>query len=664
MTSTRASPTLFRALFAGREADDSRLQAALEQLPHAAWLAAQKSGAILAVNGKAAALTGWSREELLARLSAEIVAVPEADQDEMHTLEPGRTRQWPAAPLRTRAGRTLPVDLRVTAFADALAGGNTMLLQAAPAEERLAQERHAAQHVQALDSLEQLIQMLSPAAEASLPAALDVIRAMLAADVAGLYQVTADQPGMRLYASSGGPPAFPARLGPSEAQYLRLPMRWGNSQRPEGYLQQSARAAGWATFLAQPVGLGPSLVGALCVAYRQGTPPPGDAPRWLTIAAHYLHQLTTHVSRAEQFERSRALALRLTDQMAGINALVEAAVVVLGPDGGVQEFNGAAARMLGYRAEEVTGLPFDHVLIGDPAITSLIQRGLARAVATGGHEGRLLRRDGEPFPASVQLQTLSEGGCVVALRDLTAEADQEQRLQQQDQLAFVGQATQAFAHEVRHPLHIISVGVQYLATLLPNAQDEVARTLTSIQTECERLSALMNGMLSWTKPVTPQFETTALEDLVERLLTRFRSKLERRNVRLTYNQGDAIPPVWADPHLIERVLVNLFDNALQAMPAGGQLMVDIHAAERPGGPVVEVSVGDTGPGISEEHRRRIFDPYFTTKADGNGLGLAICKRLITVHRGAISVESFPGVGTVFTITLPAPAAPPHEDPQP
>jgi signal transduction histidine kinase len=163
----------------------------------------------------------------------------------------------------------------------------------------------------------------------------------------------------------------------------------------------------------------------------------------------------------------------------------------------------------------------------------------------------------------------------------------------------------------------------------------------------------MTGMLAWTKPVNARMEPIALDTVVERLLGRFGPKLDRRNVRLIHSVTGDIPPVLADTGLIERVLLNLFENAVQAMPAGGQLMVDLGSALRPTGRVVEIRIGDTGPGISEEHKRRLFDPYFTTKADGNGLGLAICKRLITVHRGAIGVESFPGTGTIFTITLPA-----------
>jgi signal transduction histidine kinase len=97
------------------------------------------------------------------------------------------------------------------------------------------------------------------------------------------------------------------------------------------------------------------------------------------------------------------------------------------------------------------------------------------------------------------------------------------------------------------------------------------------------------------------------------------------------------------------------------MPAGGHLSVTIGPGSRgPAGSVLETCIADSGPGISDEHRRRVFDPYFTTKPDGTGLGLAICKRLVTVQHGAIGVESYPGSGTVFKVTLPAYVGAPGE----
>jgi signal transduction histidine kinase len=124
-------------------------------------------------------------------------------------------------------------------------------------------------------------------------------------------------------------------------------------------------------------------------------------------------------------------------------------------------------------------------------------------------------------------------------------------------------------------------------------------------------------------------------------------------VRLVYTPEAGTPQVLADPRLIEQVLDNLMDNALQAMPAGGHLSLAVTTLSRgTSGRVVEVCVADTGPGMDEATLLHVFDPYFTTKPGGTGLGLAICKRLVTVMRGAIRADSFPGTGSMFIVTLP------------
>jgi len=655
MTARATPPTLLRALFAGRETDDTRLQAVIENMPVAALLAAQKSGALLALNSKASALTGWARVELQRLLIAEVVAAPAAGAalEQIHTLEAGHARQILDVPLATRAGRPVVVDLRISAFAEPAQGDVLVLIQAAPAEERINQARQTAQQAQAYDSFEHLVRLLAEPDETTVDLAVELIRDMLAADAAGLYQVAADQPGLRLLAATDGPRAFPELLGPSEGQYLTAPTRWVASQRPEGYLQQAARAAGWGQLLAQPVGLPPGIVGALCVVYKPGVAAPAEAHRLLSIAALYLHQLTTQIRRDAAFTRARDLAVRLNGQLDAINAQIEEAVVLLGRDGTLDEINGAAARLFGYRSEDVTGLPFDDVLIGDAPLTSQILKCLEGSADAGQRDCRLLKRSGDAFPALVHLRALPQGGCLVTVRDLSAAQDQEQQREHWDQLAFLGQATHSFAHQLRHPLNTISVGVQYLAEFLPQTDADVALKLAMIQAECARLSDMMNAMLSWAKPVHPVLEPTQLEVNMRRLLNRFGAKVERKNVRLSFTADDGLPPVMADARLLEQVFENLVDNALQAMPAGGLLMVTVTTEKRPGGRAVTVKIADSGPGISEEDQRKVFDPYFTTKPGGTGLGLAICKRLIAVHHGAIGVESYPGTGTIFTVTLPA-----------
>jgi PAS domain S-box-containing protein len=646
---------LFRAIFSSRESD-GRLQHALEQLPGAAFLVLPRTGVIAAVNGRAAALTEWARDELLHLALAEVVAAPAAAEalEQIHHLEAGHSRSLNAVPLRTRSGRSALVDLRLSALPDSPNGELHVLIQALPAEERLAQEREQAQQAQSFAALESLLGLLSDPTEAALESAVGLIRAMAGADLAALYQVSAGQPGLRLLASTAGSgqPNLPPLLGPSEAQYLKTPLRWSASQRPEGYLHQSARSAGWGTLLAHPIGDPPAIVGAIAVAYLPGSLAPAAAQRQLAIGAQFLHQLTTLIGRGASHDRAKDLAVRLSAQVAAINAQIEEGVLLLNRAGTLDEINSAAARMLGYRSEDVTGLPFSDVLMADDLFEGLVRRALELPDANFSHECRLLRRSGEDFPATVRARPLPTGGCVVTVRDLSEVKANAVRREHLDQLAYVGEATQSFAHEVRGPLNGIAMGVQYLASRL-SGDEALSQSISKIQAECTRLSALMNDMLAWAKPVTPVVQPTELDGVLRRLLNRFSLKIEQRNVRLNYTVDPNTPPVLADARLLDQVFVNLIDNALQAMPAGGHLSVTLGFTRRgPADILVQARVADSGPGMTDEARRRVFDPYFTTKPDGTGLGLAICKRLVTIHHGAIGVESYAGTGTIFTVTLP------------
>jgi PAS domain S-box-containing protein len=652
--------TLLRALFASGRDHDARLQHSLEQMPEAAFLVAPRTGTFLATNSRAAILTGWSRDELLSRSLAEVVAAPEAEAAlaQIHAMQPSQTRRLECVPMRGRTGKAVVVDLRLSSL-EAAPGGETMvLLLATPADERLQAEREARQQAQSLDSLDGLLKLLAEPSEQALDTAVDLVCAMLGADAAGLYQVAPHHPGLQLRAGATAPGGLPQALGPGEAPYLRGPFQWTMTQRPQGYLQQAARGGGWAALLAHPIGSGPSLVGALCVAYRPGSPPPAQAQRLLSIAAIYVHQLTTQIGTRAAHVRARELAVRLSGKLATINAQIKESVLLLTASGTLEEINSAAARMFGYRSEEVTGLPFEDVLISEPGLASRVRACLDDSRREGADpafdtECNLLRRSGESFPASVRGRVLPEGGCVLTVLDLSQVRDTAAQREHLDQLVFVGQGTQAFAHEVRGPLNNIAMGVQYMATRIP-ADGPLGEKLALIQAECARLSSLMSNMLAWAKPLNPRLEPTSLDDLFRHLLRRFNTKIEQRNVHLNYTVEPDCPRAVADARLIEQIFVNLVDNALQAMPAGGHLSVSVGLGSRgPSGSVVEARVADSGPGISDEHRRRVFDPYFTTKPDGTGLGLAICKRLVTIQHGAIGVESYPGSGTIFKVTLPA-----------
>jgi signal transduction histidine kinase len=175
-----------------------------------------------------------------------------------------------------------------------------------------------------------------------------------------------------------------------------------------------------------------------------------------------------------------------------------------------------------------------------------------------------------------------------------------------------------------------------------------------MQHDCNRLTHLMESVLSFSRPQEYKFEPTDLGMLLKRILERWEPRMARANVKSLFLPGNDMPAVSGDPRALEQVFTNLISNAVQAMSSsGGSLAIKIEQTHPPQEhPQVVVSFTDSGPGIPDEIREHIFEPFITTNPQGTGLGLAITKRIVTAHKGSIFVTSFPG-GTMFQVSLPA-----------
>lgn len=629
----------------------TRFMHVLEQMPSAAFLVAPRTGAFYTINSRAAALTGWTRDELASQLLAEVILDKDA-LEMIHRLEPGATRTLLSVPIRTRLSNPLTVDLRVSTLKDS--GDVLALLQATLSDERQQQIVERARQAHLAASLHQILELFEAPNAGTLNVAAEKIAHLFGADTVGIYRTLPNSLNCQLEAGWQLPPTLPPQLKLSETTSLQHAFSWSQHQRDSNELMLSARAANWTSLLYAPLGGAPVTMGAVFVAYQAAKTPPAHAASFLEIITRQLMALIRQTARYQQYVEAKKLTFHFTSQMAALKALITEGFIFINHVGLVEDANMAGAQMLGYRPEDIIGLPYQDVLVGDDSLSDHLLQALAKHSATAEAEGALHRRNGEAFPVKVRTHSMpeTEGGCAVVLHDLsTARAEQTHR-EHVDHMAYVGSSAQAFAHEVRGPLNNIAIGVQYLAARLPE-NDPLQSAVEKILAETGRLSDLMNNMLAWAKPIDPKPEPLDVSALLQRLMTRWNTKLQQRHIQPILKLLASGPLVLADSQLLERVFINLIENAIQAMPPGGQLTVQVQVLERgPQGQLAEIRIMDTGPGIPEENRRRIFDPYFTTKADGSGLGLAICKRILTVHRGAIDVESYLGVGTIFKITLP------------
>lgn len=243
---------------------------------------------------------------------------------------------------------------------------------------------------------------------------------------------------------------------------------------------------------------------------------------------------------------------------------------------------------------------------------------------------------------------LCMGGLSEQARRRREELEQQQeRLIRSDRLATVGELAAGLAHELRNPLAGMSGALHVLATQLDDDPERRA-LLADVQAQIGRMNRTLTGLLHHARPVAPERTAVDVNDLLEQSL-RF---IPRANIEIVRRFDSSLPLLCVDPNLVHQAFINILVNARQAMPNGGRLTVQTRYRNG-ASHVVEVSIADTGVGIDAAHARRIFDPFYTTKPQGTGLGLAIAARVIEQHGGRIDVESAPGCGATFTLTLPA-----------
>ena len=222
----------------------------------------------------------------------------------------------------------------------------------------------------------------------------------------------------------------------------------------------------------------------------------------------------------------------------------------------------------------------------------------------------------------------------------------EEAVRRSDRLAALGQLSAGLAHELRNPLGTIKASAEMLSRNVA-AENEVAREVAGfISSEVDRTNSLVTRFLQFARPLELRLDTADLAHTLDRAVAAV--EREAPGIAIYRNYEPAIPPFPFDAELMERVLYNLVLNAAQATAPGGAVTVKTRAA----GGTAEISVIDRGAGIEARHLDGIFNPFFTTKPEGVGLGLAIVSKIVDEHGGKIAVESEPGKGSVFRVLLP------------
>lgn len=226
----------------------------------------------------------------------------------------------------------------------------------------------------------------------------------------------------------------------------------------------------------------------------------------------------------------------------------------------------------------------------------------------------------------------------------------EAEVARSETLSALGNLAATVAHEVRNPLNAISMGLQRLKAEFRPTQDEAqyTRFIEIMRSEVQRLNSIVEQFLSLARPLDLKLESIRIDEFLQELILLTGSDAESSQVQIRLDIPSNLPPVRADRNYLKQLLLNLVLNGIQAMPVGGTLTLTASTSRRN----LMLTVTDNGTGIAPENLSRIFEPYYTTKPKGSGLGLSIARRIVETHGGVITVKSESGRGSSFQISLP------------
>jgi two-component system, NtrC family, sensor histidine kinase AtoS len=468
-----------------------------------------------------------------------------------------------------------------------------------------------------------------------------------------IYQGDPEYPRLNKLVESGEMPVFSQTISSSDLIRLSKVNVWMPGKRMTVEIFHTGRANHMEYVASVPLGQAGKLFGLLVIGdQKEPTQRIADYLEVIgaTLTRYFENRIYTENLNRQIVEEKKSLVVTkavMDNAREGI-LFVSAAMDLI-------EMNPAAEWMLGYADWEVKGKPVESVLIGPESLVPALAAASQGIPTHNIGNVSLHRRNGQSFPAHIQTIPVGKSGevtsMVVFISDVSENEEIRIRTQQLEQRAILGEVTAVFAHEVRNPINNIYTGLQVLAAT-SQPDDPNQETLVHLQNDCMRLNHLMDSVLNFSRNTQYKYEPVDLKMLLQRMLERWRPRFAKVNVNAFFQAEDRVPNVLGDSKALEQVFTNLISNAVDAMSKnGGTLAVKITGRNSlPNRSQVVVTVSDNGPGIPDEIRERIFEPFVTTKSHGTGLGLAITKRIVTAHRGSIQLNSFPG-GTMFEVTL-------------
>lgn len=326
-------------------------------------------------------------------------------------------------------------------------------------------------------------------------------------------------------------------------------------------------------------------------------------------------------------------------------------IILADCDKNIIEINPTAQKKLQYPREELLTMNLKHLFMAEAEATQFLLD-ICEENAIVQREYTFKNEAGQKLDVLVNANKLDEklGTFICVAEDITEKKREEHEKQHQEKFVITGRIARVIAHEVRNPLTNILLAVGQFKQEIPAEQEDAQLYLDIIERNCTRINQLVTEMLQSTRMLELHFHEMDANEMVHRAMALSEDRLQLNGIRLEENYMEEDVNLLVDDEKMNIALLNLFINAIEAMtPGSGVLNVStVHENGK-----VYIRISDNGIGIPEENKAKLFDPFFTNKTKGTGLGLTSTQNIILNHKGTITVESTVGEGTLFTIILPA-----------
>lgn len=335
-------------------------------------------------------------------------------------------------------------------------------------------------------------------------------------------------------------------------------------------------------------------------------------------------------------------------------------VLTLNREGIITAVNPTAEAALKRSSAALLGYPYESVFAEGETIRSVLHDALRSHHYVSQQDLAYESQDRTMHTIRVSTAELTgddgqPSGVLLQAQDVTEWLGLEQRVRIAEKLAALHTLSAGVAHELRNPLSAIDLNLHLLEEDLKEKgmlATQSARYLHVLDAECRRLSVILDNFMKFARPGSVGLHEVDVKALIDHIMALMRFEAEERRVRLEQIAGEELPPVLGDETQISQVLVNIIVNSFHAMPNGGLCQISAVQREADGKPKVEITVKDSGLGITKEQLPHLFEPFYTTKSSGTGLGLAIAYRIMQDHGGTIQVSSVPGSGTTVVTQFP------------